>query len=85
MNVWKYFEIAKKIALAREDERDFLLGAVGIRNDGIIVGSCNGSVVMNLADRRGYFAKCHAEFRLCRKLDKRSIVFMAQFFEMHLL
>ena len=72
------FEIAKKIAQARSDERDFLLGAVAIRHDGIIVGSSNGSVVMDMTDRRGYFAKCHAEYRLCRKLDKNSTVFVVR-------
>ncbi len=78
MNVWKIFEIAKKIAQAHDDERDFHLGAVGIRDDGIFVGSCNGSVVMDTNDRRGYFSKCHAETRLCRKLDKNSVVFVVR-------
>lgn len=78
MNIWKFFEIAKKVAQLRDDQRAFLFGAVGVRDDGIIVTSPNGCVVLNDNDRRGYFPKCHAESRICRKLDKNSTVFVVR-------
>jgi hypothetical protein len=33
---------------------------------------------MDKLDRRGFFPKCHAEFRVCRKLDKNSTVFVVR-------
>jgi len=72
------FEMAKQVATLKEDQRSFLMGAVGVRKDGIIVASSNGSVAMNKTDWRGYFAKAHAEFRICRKLDKGSTVFVVR-------
>lgn len=78
MNVWKFFEMAKKAAQLRDDQRAFQFGAIGLRDDGIIVAACNGCVVLDKNDRRGFFPKCHAEFRICRKLDKNSTVFVAR-------
>lgn len=77
MNTWKYFELAKKAAkLIVPDKRDHLIGAVGLRNDGVIVCSCNGSAIIATDDRRHYAPKVHAESRLSRKLDKGSVVFV---------
>lgn len=78
MNVWKYFQLAKEIATLRDDRRAFRLGAIGIRHDGIIVAACNGRVAIDPTDKRSYFSKAHAEFRLSRKLDKNSIVFVVR-------
>ncbi|MFZ4768613.1 MAG: hypothetical protein ACOYLO_00435 [Ferruginibacter sp.] len=78
MNVWKYFELAKKVASIKDDKRDFLFGAVAIRNDDVLVFNSNGSAVIDKNDRRSYFPTCHAEYRLVRKLDRGAIVFVTR-------
>ena len=55
----------------KRDKRCFLLGAVALRNDGVLVHSRNGSAY----DRMPVM---HAEARLSRKLDKGAIVFVAR-------
>lgn len=57
-----FFEIAAKIATSKNDRRTFLLGAIGIRNDGAMVHSLNSP-----AENKNRMA--HAECKLCRKLD----------------
>jgi len=54
-----------------QDHRTFRLGAVGIRNDGVVVSSRNGAAM----------DKCpsiHAEARLCNKLTQNATVFVAR-------
>lgn len=63
--------MAAEYAALREDRRSYLLGAVGLRADGRIVHSCNGSTP--LPDRTQ-----HAEYRLSRKLDKGSEVYVSR-------
>lgn len=76
--------MAKKIAIAKkdcdfaEDKRSFLIGAIGIRSCGTIVGSANGSAIIQESDRRHYYPPAHAEHRLSRKLNNNSIVFVAR-------
>lgn len=76
--IWRFFAIARRVAIAHDDIRDFYLGAVGIRNDGAIVKASNGPVVMIDSDRKSSYPAAHAEFRLSRKLDKGSIVFVCR-------
>ncbi len=71
MNVWKYFEIAGQAAQKKEDPRFFWLGAVGIRSDRVIVSASNGPSY-------GHDRRVHAEYRLARKMDGESIVFVAR-------
>ncbi len=52
-------------------KRNFLLGALGVRDDGAIVTSTNGSCIHPAPAH-------HAEARLCRKLDKGSTVYVAR-------
>jgi len=78
MNIWKYFKMASDVANLKEDQRSFHIGAVGIRNDGIIVASSNGRVELEQGNHRGYYAAAHAEARLCRKLDRGSVVFVVR-------
>jgi len=75
----KYFEMAKIIATSKKDKRSFLLGAVGVRKDGVIVASPNGPAILveNKANR-GYFPKAHAEFRISKKLDVGSVVYVVR-------
>jgi len=73
----KYFELARIVATSRKDRRSFLLGAVGIRNDGVIVASPNGpAVIEDISSNRGYFPEAHAEFRVSKKLDVGSVVYV---------
>lgn len=54
------------------DTRKFRLAAVGERRDGAVVVSCNGGV-------RGCKVQvAHAEYRLARKLDYGSVVYVAR-------
>jgi hypothetical protein len=69
--VFRYFEIAGQVALSKIDERSFLLGAVGIRADGVLVKSSNAS-----AEIPNRFL--HAEKKLSAKLTPRSIVYVAR-------
>ena len=78
MNIWKCFEMAKTVANLKEDRRSFIHGCVAIRGDGIIVAASNGAVALSPKDRRGYFGAAHAEFRVCRKIDKGAIVFVVR-------
>jgi tRNA(Arg) A34 adenosine deaminase TadA len=72
-NKKKYFDLAKNIAVSTKnnDIRTFLIGAIGIREDGIIVSSRNIS-------SRDRCKHAHAETRLVKKLGKNSYVFVAR-------
>ena len=58
---------------SRNPNRNFYIGAVGLRNDGTLVTASNGSVQ---GDSRIW--SCHAEIRLIRKLDTGATVFVAR-------
>lgn len=54
-----------------------MVGAVGIRSDGVIVASPNGPAkIRENTSERGYFAEAHAEFRISYKLDVGSTVYV---------
>jgi len=53
------------------DNRTFTLGAVGLRNDGVIVSSRNVSALDYAPDH-------HAEARLVRKMTPNSIIWVAR-------
>ena len=86
----KYFRLARVAALAppplgtgscrlrRLDRRNFFIGAVGIRKDGRIVSSSNGYARLPMTSIVGKksFPPSHAEYRLCRKLDVGSVVWI---------
>lgn len=71
--IFNYLEIAGQTARKRnkEDKRTYLLGAVGIRSDGVMVKSFNGSTVYPVP-------AAHAEQRLSRKLNVGSVVYVAR-------
>lgn len=71
MNPWKHFEVAVKVATLKDDQRVHRLGAIGIRSDGVLVGAPN-------APAPDKTPAAHAEARLCRKLDKGAVVFVAR-------
>jgi deoxycytidylate deaminase len=79
MNIWNCFSIAIAAAISKNDKRDFLLGAMAIRNDGIRVTSYNGpAIIDDKKSTKSYYKEAHAEYRLCRKLDKGSTVFVVR-------
>lgn len=62
------------------DVREALIGAIGERTDGAIVFSRN-SAVLDTTGNTGEpfcFAPCHAEWRLAKKLDTGSTVYVAR-------
>lgn len=66
-----YFDMAAKFACRRQDRRAFMIGAVGVRNDGVIVVSRNSSAHDVTPD-------VHAEARLCNKMTTKSVVYVAR-------
>jgi len=74
MSVWKYFEVAARVATMKDDRRTFRLGAVGVRTDGVMVAACNGPV----RKHTDVVKQAHAESRLIRKLDKGSVVYVVR-------
>ncbi len=67
MKINALFREAKKAALSGSKKRQYFLGAVGLRNDGTLVRSCN-------LPARSPSPESHAEARLAKKLDFGSIV-----------
>lgn len=61
------------------DHRAFYLGAVGVRGDGVLVSSQNGSVKMSETVGGGWsYPQAHAEYRCARKMDFNGIVYVAR-------
>jgi cytidine deaminase len=72
--VKKYFAIAAKIALlgdSKEAERQYRIGAIGIRNDGVMV--CSSNISARTPNRNA-----HAEARVSKKLNTNSVVFVVR-------
>jgi hypothetical protein len=70
--IFYYLEIAGRIGIKRsDDKRQYWLGAVGERNDGTLVFSCNGPTPQ--PDRCS-----HAEYKLSKKLDYGAVVYVAR-------
>ena len=67
----QYIEQAANFANKRKDEREFNIGAVGIRSDGAIVQSRN-------LPHQVRARHVHAEHRLCKMLDVGATVFVAR-------
>ena len=75
-----FFNLAARAALANDnenDQRSFVLGAVGIRWDGKLVSSKNGAVHSTSSNYQT-IPLSHAEPRLCRKLGKDGIVYVVR-------
>lgn len=64
-------ELAAQVSRLRMDDRRYYLAAVGVRSDGAIVVSPNGNP--KEPDR-----KHHAEYRVCRKLNRKSTVYVCR-------
>lgn len=68
----RLFYIAALFAASRKDERNYMLGALAIRKDGAIVKSRNSPSMLETNP------DAHAEAKLCKKIDKGSIVYVAR-------
>ena len=71
VKIANYFEIAAACAKSKKDERTFLLGAIGIRADQVMVKALNGPTYIP-----NRFA--HAEYRLARKMTPNSVVYVVR-------
>jgi tRNA(Arg) A34 adenosine deaminase TadA len=69
--IWNFFEMAGKLAVAKDDDRAFLLGAAAVRKDGVLVFASNS--VSQEPNRRA-----HAEYRISGKLDQGSTIYVAR-------
>lgn len=67
----RYFRLARVVAEKGGARRQFRLGAVGVRTDGVVVTASN--VSSRQPERRA-----HAEARVMRKLDYGSEVFVVR-------
>lgn len=70
-NVVRMLNKAKAVSIQRDDDRHFRVGSIAIRGDGVMVQSYNGAP--KFPDRLH-----HSEGRICRKLDRGAIVFVAR-------
>lgn len=69
--IWNYFKMAGQIASSKKDVRHFLVGAIGLRSDGVMVESFNSPTPFPVR-------QIHAEYRLLNKLDYNSNIYVAR-------
>ena len=69
--IFHYLEMAAKIAKKNGMEKNFLLGSVGIRSDGVLVSAFN--LPTKLPSRLA-----HSEYRLSSKLDYGATIYVAR-------
>lgn len=65
-----YMNLAAQIAV-KFDNRNFAIGSVGVRHDGVIVASRNSPVI-------GPCRSAHAEYRVSRKIDIGAIIYVVR-------
>lgn len=61
-----------------DDPRNFWIGCIGIRQDGVRVTSKNGAVYSSDVDNYQLMPLSHAEGRVLRKLGKGGVVYVAR-------
>lgn len=71
MSPKKLLQLAAKVSRLKDDTRNYCLGAVAIRDDDVMVYAYNGHAGVPTP-------QVHCEARLCRKLDKGAIVYLAR-------
>lgn len=69
--IWENFKLAGEKAIKSDDCRHYRLGCVARRADGATVFSCNGPTPVPTREQ-------HAEYRISRKLDYNSVVYVAR-------
>lgn len=70
-SILKFLHDAADMSCLKDDDRNFRVGSIGIRGDGKLVRSYNGAPKFPTPEH-------HSEGRLCRKLDRGAIVFVAR-------
>lgn len=71
-SIRNYFDLAGQIATMKQDDnRNWSLGSVAVRGDGVIVCAPNGPTPM--PDRR-----VHSEYRVCKKIDAGATLYVAR-------
>lgn len=73
-----YFELAAKVALGGDQNRNFFVGSVGIRRDGVMVSARNGAVFSTDVANYNTIPISHSESRIVNKLSKGSVVYVAR-------
>lgn len=73
-----YFDLAAKVALGGEHQRNFLVGSVGLRHDGVLVSACNGAVYSTDSAEYRPIPSSHSEARISNKLTPGSIVYVVR-------
>lgn len=78
----KLIKQAAELAMPRSrvhDHRAFCMAAIGIRGDGTLVSARNGSVQVSETIGNGWsFPACHAEARVCRKMDHGGTIYVVR-------
>lgn len=71
---------AGQIALSTipDDPRNFLIGCVGVRDDGTIVSAKNGAVFSTTVDNYQLLPGAHAEGRVLRKVGKGGTMYVTR-------
>lgn len=67
----KYLDLAIRIALGGSEDRNYLIGCVGLRTDGAIVTAYNSWTKKPQHE-------AHSEFKVCRKINKGSILWVSR-------
>lgn len=70
----RYFNICREVAKkgdCKEAQKHYKIGALGIRGDNCVVVSFNVTTKQRAP-------QAHAEFRLCKKLNQNSIVYVVR-------
>jgi hypothetical protein len=67
----RMLDLAARMSRSKKDDRRFFLGAIGVRKDGTLVCAYNGAPKEPTPEH-------HCERRLCRKLDKGAVVYLAR-------
>lgn len=76
-----FLKLAGDVALPNDDndKRNFWLGAVAVRRDGVVVRSRNGAVIANsMQEGHCSFPPAHAEARVLKKAGYGSILYVAR-------
>lgn len=73
-----YFDLAGKVAMGGDLVRNFWVGSVGLRKDGVMVSARNGAVFSTSLHNYQTIPTAHSEVRTSRKLDKGSVVYVAR-------
>lgn len=78
--MFQYLELAGQIALPtdKNDPRNFWLGCIGVRRDGVIVSAKNGAVFATANYNYQLIPNSHAEGRAMRKMGKRGTLYVTR-------